>query len=47
MKNKVIAMMLVLATIMTPVSMNSMSVNAFNNNYTNTINGVSKSELFF
>lgn len=47
MKNKVIAMMLVLATIMTTVPMNSMSVNAFNDNYTNTINGVSKSELFF
>ena len=47
MKNKVIAMMLVLATIMTPVSMNSMSVNAFNDNYTNTINVVSKSALSF
>lgn len=47
MKNKIIAMMLVLATIMTTVPMNSMSVNAFNDNYTNTINGVSKSELFF
>lgn len=47
MKNKVIAMMLILATIMTPVSMNSMSVNAFNDNYTNTINVVSKSELSF
>ena len=47
MKNKVIAMMLILATIMTPVSMNSMSVNAFNDNYTNTINVVSKSALSF
>lgn len=47
MKNKVIAMMLILATLMTPVSMNSMSVNAFNDNYTNTINVVSKSELSF
>lgn len=47
MKNKVIAMMLILATIMTPVSMNSMSVNAFNDNYTNAINVVSKSELSF
>lgn len=47
MKNKVIAMMLVLATIMTTVPMNSMSVNAFNDNYTNVINVVSKSELSF
>lgn len=39
--------MLILATIMTPVSMNSMNVNAFNDNYTNVINVVSKSELSF